>query len=104
MVNLLEIVERITRCEAREGDLDLMKDVGQNMQMGSLCAHGQLGFNPIRSAITYFESDFISHIKDSKCPTGSCEKSVYLPKNTRALGEINRENQDKQYIPINNII
>ena len=79
MVNLLEIVERITRCEAREGDLDLMKDVGQNMQMGSLCAHGQLGFNPIRSAITYFESDFISHIKDSKCPTGSCEKPVYLP-------------------------
>ena len=104
MVNLLEIVERITRCEAREGDLDLMKDVGQNMQMGSLCAHGQLGFNPIRSAITYFESDFISHIKDSKCPTGSCEKPVYLPKNTRALGEMNRENQDKQYIPINNII
>ena len=104
MVNLLEIVERITRCEARDGDLDLMKDVGQNMQMGSLCAHGQLGFNPIRSAITYFESDFTSHIKDNKCPTGSCEKLVYLPKNTRALGEINRENQDKQYIPINNII
>ena len=28
------------------------------MQQGSLCGHGQLGFNPIKSALEYFKEDF----------------------------------------------
>ena len=83
MEHLLEITERIARCESRPGDLDLMRSVGTTMEASSLCGHGQLGFGPIRSALTHFEADFSSHIEDGRCPTGSCLGPQIVPKNTR---------------------
>ena len=83
MEHLLEITERIARCESRPGDLDLMRSVGTTMEGSSLCGHGQLGFGPIRSALTHFEADFVSHIEHGRCPTGSCLGPKIAPKNTR---------------------
>ena len=83
MEHLLEIVERIARCESRPGDLDLMKSVGTVMESASLCGHGQLGFGPIRSAFEHFEEDFRSHIEEERCPTGSCRGPMISPKSTR---------------------
>ena len=83
MEHLLEITERIARCESRPGDLELMRSVGTTMEASSLCGHGQLGFGPIRSALTHFESDFIAHIEEGRCPTGSCLGPHIAPKNTR---------------------
>lgn len=85
--NLLEIVERICRNEDRPGDVELMKTVGKTMQAGSLCGHGQLGFNPIESAIKHFESDFRVHMEERLCPTGSCRRPAYAPRNTRPFAE-----------------
>ena len=56
--HLLEILERICANESRESDLALMERVGVNMRAGSLCGHGQLGFNPVSSAIRFFEDEF----------------------------------------------
>ncbi len=83
MEHLLEITERIARCESRPGDLDLMRSVGNTMEASSLCGHGQLGFGPIRSALTHFEADFLAHIEERRCPTGSCLGPHIAPKNTR---------------------
>lgn len=83
MEHLLEIVERIVRCESRPGDLDLMTNIGQVMEGASLCGHGQLGFGPIRSAFKHFEADFKAHIEERRCPTGSCLGPMLAPKNTR---------------------
>ena len=87
MTNLLEFVERIARFEAREGDLELMDSVGRTMEAGSLCFHGQLGYNPVRSALKYFEEDFRAHLEDGRCPTGSCLPQTYLPRNTRPFAQ-----------------
>tara|TARA_B100000519_G_scaffold55100_1_gene46049 strand:+ start:16386 stop:18131 length:1746 start_codon:yes stop_codon:yes gene_type:complete len=87
MEHLLEIVERISNFESQDGDMDLMKSVGGTMEAGSLCGHGQLGFGPIRSAITHFEKDFRSHIEDGICPTGSCNNPKIVPKNTRPYAQ-----------------
>ncbi len=86
--NLLEIVERICRHENRPSDVELMKSVGKTMQVGSLCGHGQLGFNPIESAIKHFESDFRAHMEEGRCPTGSCRRPYYAPRNTRPFAEV----------------
>ena len=86
MNHLLEFVERIARCEAREGDSDLIDSVGKTMEAGSLCFHGQLGVNPIRSAMEHFPEDFRVHIEDGRCPTGSCERPMLAPRNTRPFG------------------
>ena len=58
--HLLEILNRICDNSSSPSDIDLMRKVGTNMQQGSLCGHGQLGFNPIKSALEYFKEDFDS--------------------------------------------
>ena len=44
MSHLLEVLERIHNLEGTDEDLALMRNIGENMQAGSLCGHGQLGF------------------------------------------------------------
>ena len=83
MTHLLEILERICRFESEPGDLELMREVGQNMQAGSLCGHGQLGFNPVSSALRYFDDEFQAHMIEKRCPTGSCLAERYSPQSTR---------------------
>ena len=83
MTHLLEILERICRFESQPGDLELMREVGQNMQVGSLCGHGQLGFNPVSSALRYFQDEFHAHMVERRCPTGSCLTEKFSPMRTR---------------------
>ena len=83
MEHLLEIVERIAKFENHDGDLEMMMKIGTSMEGASLCGHGQLGFGPIRSALKHFEADFLSHMEDKICPTGSCLGTKISPKNTR---------------------
>lgn len=83
MSHLLEVLERICRLEGIPADLDLMRKVGQDMQAGSLCGHGQLGFNPVSSALRYFGDEFDTHILDRRCPTGVCAEPRFSPALTR---------------------
>jgi NADH:ubiquinone oxidoreductase subunit F (NADH-binding)/(2Fe-2S) ferredoxin len=83
MGHLLEVLERICRLEGERGDLELMRSVGLNMQAGSLCGHGQLGFNPVSSAINYFGREFDAHILERRCPTGTCLGARFSPGLTR---------------------
>jgi NADH:ubiquinone oxidoreductase subunit F (NADH-binding) len=83
MEQLLEVVERIASLEGRPEDLASLQRIGQTMEASSLCGHGQLGFGPIRSAIQHFEGDFLAHINEKRCPTGSCLTPMIAPKNTR---------------------
>lgn len=81
--HLLEILERISSGESREGDMDLMRSIGGSLTKGSLCGHGQLGFNPIKSAFEHFSQDFEIHMKEKRCPTGKCGGPVISPVRTR---------------------
>ena len=90
MTHMLEVVERIASFEGRSSDLKLMESVGLTMQAGSLCGHGQLGFNPIKSALTYFEADFRAHIEDKRCPAGRCPMPRLTPRNMRPFADQHR--------------
>ncbi len=83
MSHLLEVLERICDLEGTLEDLSLMRNIGENMQAGSLCGHGQLGFNPVSSALRYFGPEFDAHILDRECPTGVCLKPRFSPAATR---------------------
>jgi len=87
MTNLLEFVERIANYNGRPGDLEMIDRVGSTMAAGSLCFHGQLGVNPIKSAIQNFPEDFRVHLEEGRCPTGSCDRPVLVPRNTRPYAE-----------------
>ncbi len=98
MTHMLEIMERIARLEGTRSDLELCSSVGQTMQAGSLCGHGQLGFNPVRSALEFFDSDFRAHIEEKRCPTGACNKTVLSPRNTRFFAEdVRAKNQPLEF-------
>ncbi len=83
MTHLLETLERICSFQSEPGDLELMRQIGQNMQAGSLCGHGQLGFNPVSSSLRYFGDEFNAHMIEKQCPTGSCQKDRFSPQRTR---------------------
>jgi NADH:ubiquinone oxidoreductase subunit F (NADH-binding) len=83
MGHLLEVLERICRFEGTSQDLELMRSVGLSMQAGSLCGHGQLGFNPVSSALKYFGTEFDQHLRDKVCPTGRCKEPWHPPVTTR---------------------
>ena len=81
--HLLEILERICRFEGRHDDLKLMDSVGVDMAAGSLCGHGQLGFNPVQSALKYFADEFAAHIEEKRCPAGVCTGEYLTPARSR---------------------
>lgn len=84
MSHLLEVLERACQLKGVPADLELMNRIGKNMQAGSLCGHGQLGYNPVDSALRYFPDEFNAHIVDRRCPTGRCVMSPrYSPDQTR---------------------
>lgn len=100
MTHLLEVVERIASFEGLSSDLKLMETVGQTMQTGSLCGHGQLGFNPIKSALAYFEPDFRAHIEEKRCLSGQCPMPRLTPKNMRPFADEHRRKAEEVVAPV----
>ena len=69
--HMLDMLENMTNGRAREGDVDRMLAMGQTM-LTSLCGHGQLSVNPIKSAVKYFQEELEAHIVHKQCPAGRC--------------------------------
>ena len=82
MTHLLETLERIAENRGRPEDLALMQTIGKTMALGSLCGHGQLGFNPISSSLRRFAEDFRVHLEEGRCPTGGCGARFHRPTRT----------------------
>ena len=82
MTHLLDTLERIASNAGRAEDLDLMRTIGKTMGMGSLCGHGQLGFNPISSSLRHFEADFRMHLEGGRRTTGSRTARFHRPTRT----------------------
>jgi len=70
---LLEILERITSGHGREGDIELLQDLANDIKATSLCGLGQTAPNPILSTIKYFRDEYEAHITNKKCPAGVCK-------------------------------
>ena len=46
------------------------------MQDGSLCALGSSAPNPVLTTIRYFRDEYITHVRDHKCPAGVCKDLI----------------------------
>jgi len=73
---MLEILERITSGKGRDGDIELLQELGQYMREASLCGLGMTAPNPVLSTIRYFRTEYEAHIKDKKCPAAACKELV----------------------------
>ncbi|MBH1941845.1 FAD-dependent oxidoreductase [Mobilitalea sibirica] len=76
---MLEILERITRGEGEEGDIELLEELGETIKDTAMCGLGQSAPNPILSTIRYFRHEFEEHIKNKYCRAGVCSELFISP-------------------------
>ncbi len=68
-----EILDRITKGEGKEGDIELLVELASTIKMTALCGLGQTAPNPVLSTIRYFRDEYEEHIKEHKCRANVCE-------------------------------
>ena len=74
--SLCNILEKITSGNGTLKDLDTLATIGEAMKKGSLCALGQTTPNPVLSSMKHFKEEYLAHIVDKTCPSGTCKKLI----------------------------
>jgi NADH:ubiquinone oxidoreductase subunit F (NADH-binding)/(2Fe-2S) ferredoxin/Pyruvate/2-oxoacid:ferredoxin oxidoreductase delta subunit len=73
---LLEILERITTGNGKEGDIEFLEELSQYIKSASLCGLGMTAPNPVLSTLRYFRDEYQVHIRDKKCPALVCRDLI----------------------------
>ncbi len=73
---MLDILEDITSGRGKEGDIELLLELGQAVKDGSLCALGGTAPNPVLTTIRYFRDEYEAHISERRCPALFCRPLV----------------------------
>ena len=74
--HMLSIINAICEGRGREEDLKLLENQAQAVQDFSSCGLGQTAPNPVLTTIRYFRDEYLSHIRDHRCPAGVCTALV----------------------------
>ena len=70
--HLLSILDRITKGEGTEKDLELLETLGEDIKGGSLCGLGKTAPNPVLTSLNYFREEYEAHVKEKRCPALKC--------------------------------
>ncbi len=70
---MLDILTNICQGNGKEGDIELLEELGAMIQRFSLCGLGTSAPNPVLTTILYFRDEYEAHIKHKKCPAGVCK-------------------------------
>ena len=73
---MLEILERITKGEGRDGDIELLEELAYKVKDGAMCGLGQTAPNPVLTTIRYFRNEYEDHIYKKKCTAKSCKSLI----------------------------
>lgn len=83
---MLEILERMTKGEGKDGDIELLENLAREVQAGSLCQLGITAPNPVLSTIKNFRSEYEAHIHDKKCPAHVCKSLITYEITEKCIG------------------
>ena len=75
-LRMLEVLERITQGEGREGDIEELESLADQIKGASLCGLGQTAPNPVLTTIKHFRHEYEAHINDRACPAGVCKSLI----------------------------
>lgn len=70
--HLLYILDRITKGEGRDGDLEQLESLSADIKAGSLCGLGKTAPNPVLTSLRYFRDEYKAHIYEKRCPACMC--------------------------------
>ncbi|RCX20149.1 NAD(P)-dependent iron-only hydrogenase diaphorase component flavoprotein [Anaerobacterium chartisolvens] len=73
---MLEILERITDGKGQDDDIGKLEVLAKNIKASALCGLGQTAPNPVLSTLKYFKDEYMSHVRDRKCPAGVCKSMM----------------------------
>ncbi len=74
---MLEILERITKGEGRDGDIELLEELAKKIKDGAMCGLGQTAPNPVLTTIRYFRNEYEDHIYHHTCTAKSCKALIH---------------------------
>ena len=75
---MLEMLQKICDGNGTEEMLVELEDLANTIKDTALCGLGQTAPNPILSTLRYFKDEYIAHVRDKKCPAGTCTKLYTL--------------------------
>lgn len=75
-LQLLSLLEEICSGKAKIEDLDLLRELAEDVKMGSLCGLGRSAPNPVLTTIRYFEDEYRAHIIEKRCPALVCKELI----------------------------
>ncbi len=76
---MLEILERITRGEGEDGDIELLEELSKVIQDTAMCGLGQTAPNAVLSTIRNFREEYEEHIHNKYCRAGVCSELFISP-------------------------
>jgi NADH-quinone oxidoreductase subunit F len=75
-LRMLEVLQRITEGDGREGDIELLEELAWNVKRASLCGLGQTAPNPVLTTVKYFRDEYEEHIYEKKCRAKKCQALI----------------------------
>jgi len=76
---MLDILNKITRGEGTESDIQKLESLAQDISAASLCGLGQTAPNPVLTTLRYFRHEYEAHVKEKYCPAGKCKRLSPTP-------------------------
>ena len=71
-LRMLETLERIVEGQGREGDVERLTELGEQIRATALCGLGHGAPNPVLTTVKYFREEYEAHIREKRCPAHSC--------------------------------
>jgi len=69
---MLNMLDDITKGEAKLEDLVTLEQLAHDIKAGSLCNLGKTAPNPVLTTLRYFRDEYEAHIHDKHCPARRC--------------------------------
>ncbi len=70
---MLEILEDIVAGRGTMEQLDILEELGEAITNIALCGLGKSAALPVLSTLRVFRDEYVEHIQDKKCRTGTCQ-------------------------------
>lgn len=74
--HLLNILERLTKGEGKDGDIELLESLSMDIKKGSICGLGKTAPNPVLTSLKYFFDEYEAHLKEKRCPALKCRALI----------------------------
>ena len=75
-LRMLEVLDRISKGEGKEEDIERLEELAQGVKKASLCGLGQTAPNPVLTTLRYFRDEYEAHINEKSCPAKKCQALI----------------------------